>query len=67
MIKRTIVCAVCNAELTETNFGDGFPNWGSIGGIKLNDDPAPNLCPKHLTVVADFIDKLAKANNIDIG
>lgn len=57
-IKRTAVCSVCGLEETEDNFGDGWMNWGAVNGINFNGDTNPMLCPEHLSMVANFMDKL---------
>ena len=59
-VRRTVCCDICDAMYTEKNANDGFPNWGQLMGIKLNDVDNPYLCPDHLTKVADFIDDLVE-------
>lgn len=56
-IVRTIECCICGERYTEKNAGEGFPGWGAIQGIILNGEANPDLCPDHLTKVANFIDK----------
>lgn len=65
MILRTIKCDVCGALHTETEEGAGFPQWGALQGISLNDAINPSLCPKHLTIIADYLDKLTNEEQGD--
>jgi hypothetical protein len=58
MMRRIIVCDVCNKMVTEDNEGEGFPGWGALQGIKLEGVANPNLCPEHLKIVADLVAKL---------
>ena len=60
MILRTIECAVCKKKYTEEKENDGFAGWGQIGGVVLNGDSNPHLCPDHLATVANFIDSMVK-------
>lgn len=67
MIKRTIVCSICNASYTEKEANEGFPKWGAIHGISLNGIDNPHVCPQHLAAVAEFVDKLANAKLLNVG
>jgi len=67
MIKRTIKCDICEAEMVEPVDGGGWPGWGGLNGIALDGVPNPTLCPEHLAVVADFVNDLkeGRANGLD--
>lgn len=61
--KRTVTCGVCGIEETEPSANFGFPNWGCLAGIKLNDQENPMLCPEHLTKVSNYIDNTLIGEN----
>ena len=54
-ILKTIHCSVCIEAYTETEPNKGFPGWGQLHGITLDDEENPCLCPEHLAQTADFI------------
>ena len=56
MILRTIKCDICNEQLLETNNGDGFPGWGALHGISLDNVDNPSLCPQCLREIAQHMD-----------
>lgn len=58
MIRRQIICDVCQKMRTELTPGDGFPNWGSLQGVRFDHVDNPSLCPDHLGVMADYLDSL---------
>jgi rubredoxin len=60
MIKRTIQCNCCGLTYTEEEEGTGFPQWGQLSGIALNNKANPHLCPGCLKKIADFIDLLSQ-------
>ena len=57
---RTIKCDVkgCNEQMMEPKHGDGFKEWGSVGGRANSEtgEVAAHLCPKHLDTVFEFIE-----------
>ena len=59
-ILRYIKCDVegCQETKAEEQEGHGFDGWGAVNGIALNGHANPNLCPKHLALVAEYTDKL---------
>lgn len=66
MILRTIRCDICGQQYTEKSDGSGFPGWGALQGIKLDDTPNPSLCPEHLAAMADHLDSIKdKFNGLD--
>lgn len=58
MILRTIHCDVpgcCEAPLTESAPGAGWPGWGQLLGITVGPEKVsrePGLCPNHLRAIA---------------
>lgn len=56
-ILRTIMCDACGNSATEAAPNDGWPNWGGLQGVAINDIPNPQLCPVCLGKVANFVDK----------
>ena len=60
---RIITCDIkdCQTRYEEVRTGAGFPGWGQLNGIVLNDIPNPSLCPKHLAQIAAFVDNLEVA------
>lgn len=64
---RTIKCDIpgCEAQHTEKTHGDGFPGWGELKGIALNGVANPSLCPKHLAMVAEYIDRGLSEDDLD--
>lgn len=58
MIIRTIKCSVCGCMEMEKKAGEGWVGWGALHGIELNGQPNPSLCPRHLTLAADFVDRM---------
>lgn len=57
---RTITCDIpgCRQRYEETAPGDGFPGWGQLHGISLNEISNPLLCPGHLAKLAAYTDSL---------
>lgn len=57
-ILQTFKCDIhgCEAQHTESIAGDGAIGWGAVHGIKLGDKDNPLLCPRHLGVLAEFMD-----------
>lgn len=58
---RSMQCDICGKSLTELIFGAGFTGWGSVKGISTGELPGQDsiiLCPKHLKVTAEFLNKL---------
>lgn len=64
---RLITCDIvgCNARHEEKTPGEGFPMWGQIHGIVLNGVPNPQLCPTHLSKLAEIADQLGVLNGMD--
>ena len=60
---RRIKCGICGKEEIETVYGGGWPGWGELKGIDLNEQGEPHLCPEHLALIADLVDKLAEESN----
>lgn len=58
MLLQTFKCDIagCEAFCTETAAGDGAMGWGQVKGFALNGVPDPLLCPRHLGVLAEFMD-----------
>ncbi len=58
--KRTITCDIpgCGASCTEDSYGNGWPGWMGLKGVKLNAVENPDLCPEHKKLVVDFVDSL---------
>ena len=57
-ITKQIRCDICHRVEQEPIPANGFPGWGGISGVILNEVPNPSLCPEHLKVVMDYIDRL---------
>lgn len=57
MILRTIHCDVCGMTQTENMPGAGWPGWGELRGVQINGAVNPCLCPQHLAVLAQVLDK----------
>lgn len=55
---RTLVCDVCREALSEPAYGEGFANWGAVQGISLDGVSNPVLCPRHLALVAGYVNRL---------
>ncbi len=60
---RTVICGVCGKKHTEENPNVGWPGWGQLLGVAIDDDVNPYLCPDHLANVADLMDGLK--NGVD--
>ena len=58
-VYRTVTCnwPGCDYTYRESAPNVGWPGWGQLNGIILNDNENPHLCPEHLARVANFIDK----------
>lgn len=50
----------CSAQQIEPSTGEGFLGWGQVSGISLDGIPNPALCPDHLALVADALNKLSE-------
>lgn len=63
-ILRTITCYVCGKQYTETQYGEGFPNWGIIQGLVNVEtgEVGAEVCPEHNILVFKYLDKLKKEN-----
>jgi hypothetical protein len=59
-IERRIVCDVCKTAQVQVIEGEGFKGWGAVQGVNFNGVDNPTLCPDHLKVVMDTLDKIAK-------
>lgn len=57
-LQRLIKCDIpgCTAEHLEEIAGGGWPGWGQLKGINFNNRGEPYLCPRHLGMIANFID-----------
>lgn len=57
-ILQTFKCDIrgCEAQHTESAVGDGALGWGAVQGITLGGKDNPLLCPRHLGVLAEFMD-----------
>lgn len=55
---RKFICDVCEDEYQEKNFGDGAPGWGQLMGIIFDGAQNPTLCPAHLAILAESLDKI---------
>jgi len=53
-----IQCSICDEQATEPQPNAGWKGWGQLFGVVLDDDESPCLCPKHLAMVADYIDEV---------
>jgi len=63
-IERKIKCDVpdCECSTIEKDFGSGFEGgWSSINGVKWNGVINPILCPGHVHVVMEFLDRIKGA------
>lgn len=58
-ILKTIECDVCGDHQTELKPNAGWPGWGEIRGVALNNVANPNLCPVCLERVMEHLDQLA--------
>jgi hypothetical protein len=58
MMLLTFKCDIpgCEAAHTETQPGEGAAGWGEVRGFALNGKDNPTLCPRHLGVLAEFMD-----------
>jgi len=63
MILRTIKCDICGISYTEDREGAGFPGWGALQGVSLDDVSNPSLCPGHLAMFGEYADKLKQELN----
>ena len=61
-IIRLAKCCVCGKQEAERSYGAGWPAWAQFNGITMNGDENPMLCPKHMRMVADYIDDLSGGN-----
>lgn len=61
MILRRIKCSVCGAEQQEEKPGQGWPGWGGLLGGSLDGENNPDLCPKHLKLMGQHLDKVKEA------
>lgn len=59
-IRQIIKCSVCGKEQTEEKAGDGFIGWGALQGVSLNGEENPTICPAHLGVLAEYLDKMGE-------
>ena len=55
---RKFICDVCEDSYQEESYGDGAPSWGQLMGIKLDGIQNPTLCPAHLAILAESLDKM---------
>lgn len=55
---RTFICDVCGEEYQEPKFGGGAPGWGQLKGIDLDGVPNPYLCPTHLAILSEQLDRM---------
>lgn len=55
MILRTVKCCICGKEQTEFQPNEGWIGWSGIGGIAIDGDENPHLCPVHTAMVGDFL------------
>lgn len=50
MILRTIKCDLCAVTETEKEPNAGWPGWGELRGVVLDNSHCPALCPVHLQI-----------------
>lgn len=59
-INRIFTCDIpgCDRITGEPIEGAGAQGWGQMNGVMLNECMNPHLCPGHLAMVMNFIDRL---------
>jgi len=63
-IKQMIECVVCGKTAVEMCAGDGFMGWGALQGIALDAEINPDLCPTHLSAMAELLEGLTLSPDV---